>query len=52
MKTLSHAEMSFSQMLLSWMTHQISRGMTAIKPAYRASDVTAAIAASGNPTGV
>jgi hypothetical protein len=52
MKTLSNAEMSFSQMLLSWMTHQTSRAMAAIKPTHRASDVAAAIAANGNPTGV
>ena len=52
MKTLSNAEMPFSQMLVSWITHQASRAMAAIRPAHRASDVAAAIAASGNPTGV
>ncbi len=51
MKTLSNVEVPFSQMLQSWMTHQISRTMAAIRPAHRASDIAAAVAASGNPTG-
>ena len=38
MTTTSRSEASFSQLLLSWITHRVSR-MTAIKPSHRASEI-------------
>ena len=51
MKATSHAEMSFSQMLFAWASHCVAQAMTKIRPAYRADQVAATVAASGNPSG-
>jgi hypothetical protein len=52
MKAKSHAEMSFSRMLFAWATHRTAQASAATRPAYRADQVAAAVAASGNPQGV
>jgi hypothetical protein len=52
MKTAVHTEASFSQLLWSWLTHHFSQRLAAVRPAYRASDVAVAVAASNNPSGV
>jgi hypothetical protein len=51
MKATSHAEMSFSQMLFSWAAHRIAQARATIRPAHRADQVAATVAASGNPSG-
>jgi hypothetical protein len=51
MKTLSHTETSALQVLLSWSADLVSRAAAAIKPKYRADQVAAAVAESGNPAG-
>ena len=51
MKTLSHADTPFSQLLLNWAADRISRTMIAIRPTYRASQIAADVAASGTPSG-
>ena len=50
MKT-THAELSFSQMLVSWLTHHIAQATAAVKPAHRADQIAAVVAASNNPSG-
>ena len=52
MKTRSHVELSFSQMLFAWLAHRITSVVTTIRPAYRADQIAAAVAASNNPSGV
>jgi hypothetical protein len=52
MKTTSQAEAPFFQLLLQWITWRVSRTLAAIRPVHRASQITAAVAASNNPTGV
>jgi len=51
MTTTSRSEASFSQLLLNWVAYRLSRTMAAIKPAYRASEIAAAVAAGNNPSG-
>ncbi|MCK1360388.1 hypothetical protein [Bradyrhizobium sp. 199] len=51
MTTTSRSEASFSQLLLSWLAYRLSGTMAAIKPAYRASEIAAAVAAGNNPVG-
>jgi hypothetical protein len=50
MKT-THAELTFSQVLVSWLTHRITQAATVVKPAYRADQIAALVAASNNPSG-
>jgi hypothetical protein len=52
MKTAVHTEASFSQLLWNWLTYRISQRLAEMRPAYRASDVATAVAASNNPSGV
>jgi hypothetical protein len=51
MKATSHAQMSFSQMLFAWATHRVVQARAAIRPAHRADQIAATVAASGNPSG-
>jgi hypothetical protein len=51
MKTLSHTDTSFWQALLNWGVDQTSRAKASTKPSYRADEIAAEIAASGNPSG-
>jgi len=51
MTTTSRSEASFSQLLQSWVAYRLSGPLAAIRPAYRASEVAAAVAASNNPSG-
>lgn len=51
MTTTSQSDASFSQLLLRWISYRLSLTMAAITPAYRASDIAAAAAASNNPAG-
>jgi hypothetical protein len=51
MKTLSQTETSLSQALFNWSADRISRAIAAIKPKYRADQIAAEVAASGNPSG-
>jgi hypothetical protein len=51
MKATSQAEMSFSRMLFAWAAHRIAQARAAIRPAHRADQIAAAVAASGNPSG-
>ena len=55
MKATSHAELSFSQMLVSWLTHRTTQAKGAVKgavrPVYRADQIAAMVAASNNPSG-
>jgi hypothetical protein len=44
--------MSVSQMLIVWLTYHVVQTRTAIRPAHRAGQIAAAVAASGNPSGV
>ena len=50
MKT-THAELSFSQMLINWLAQHITQAMKAVRPAYRADHIAAVVAASNNPSG-
>ena len=47
----SHAETPFSQLLFRWATYQISLITASIKPKHLAGQISADVAASGNPTG-
>ncbi|MGY2904397.1 hypothetical protein [Bradyrhizobium sp. URHC0002] len=47
----SHAETPFSQLLFRWATYQISRITASMKPKHLAGQISADVAASGNPTG-
>jgi hypothetical protein len=51
MKTVSQAEASFRQLLLQWIAYRASRTLDAIRPVHRASQITAAVAATNNPAG-
>jgi hypothetical protein len=51
MKTLSQTEPRLSRVLASWVTYHVARTLTAIRPAYRAGEIAAHIAANGNPSG-
>jgi hypothetical protein len=51
MKTLSHTGTSFWQALLNWSADRSSRAAAPVKPNYRADQIAAEIAASGNPSG-
>ncbi|UPK23672.1 hypothetical protein [Bradyrhizobium sp. 195] len=51
MTTTSRSEASFSQLLPNWVASRLSQTMAAIKPAYRASEIAAAVAANNNPSG-
>jgi hypothetical protein len=52
MKTPSHAETPFSQLLFSWAVHVISRTIVSIRPNHLAGQIAADVAATGNPSGV
>jgi hypothetical protein len=52
MKTLSHTETSALQVLLSWGADLFSRAAAAMKPKYRADEIAATVAESGNPSGM
>ena len=52
MKTPSHAETPFAQLLFSWAVHVISRTIASIRPNYLAGQIAADVAATGNPSGV
>jgi hypothetical protein len=47
----SHAETPFSQLLFRWAAYQISCITTSMKPKHLAGQISADVAASGNPTG-
>lgn len=47
----SQAETPFSQLLLRWAAYQISRIIASMKPKHLAGQISADVAASGNPTG-
>ena len=52
MKTTSQAEAPFLQLLLHWIAWRVSQTLAATMPVHRANEITAAVAASNNPTGV
>ena len=47
----SHAEAPFSQLLFRWAAYQISRITASMKPKYLAGQISADVAATGNPEG-
>jgi hypothetical protein len=47
----SHAETPFSRLLFRWAAYQISRITGSMKPNHLAGQISADVAATGNPTG-
>jgi hypothetical protein len=47
----SQAETPFSRLLLRWAAYQISGFIASMKPKHLAGQISADVAASGNPTG-
>ncbi|WP_426528216.1 hypothetical protein [Bradyrhizobium sp. McL0615] len=47
----SQAETPFSQLLLRWAAYQIAGFIASMKPKHLAGQISADVAASGNPTG-
>jgi hypothetical protein len=47
----SHAETPFSQLLFLWAAFHISRIIASMKPRYLAGQISADVAATGNPEG-
>jgi len=52
MKALSHERASSPWTLLSWSADLVSRAVASAKPKYRAGQIAAVVAESGNPQGV
>ena len=46
-----YAETPFTRLLLLWISFHASRFAASMKPNYRAGQINADVAASGNPTG-
>ena len=51
MTTTSRSETSFSQLLLNWVAYRLSQAVAAVRPAYRADEIAAAVATNNNPPG-
>ena len=51
METPSHAETPFRQLVLLWAAFHVSRIIASMKPRYLAGQISADVAATGNPTG-
>ena len=47
----SHAETPFSQLLFPWAAFHVSRIIASMKPRYLAGQISADVAATGNPEG-
>jgi hypothetical protein len=47
----SHAETPFSQLLYIWAAFHITRIIRSTRPGYLAGQISADVAATGNPTG-
>jgi hypothetical protein len=52
MKTLSPTRASTLQILLSWSADMVARAAASIRPKYRAGQIAAVVAETGNPQGI